>query len=80
MFSNTSITLSFDMLDQGEINMDTQTLENQIKYLFVMVAAMVFLAVAYRLPTEAFFGVFAAGLFLIPAAFFIYIVQKVAAT
>ena len=68
------------MLDQGEINMDTQTLENQIKYLFVVVAAMVFLAAAYSLPTEAFFGVFAAGLFLIPAAFIIYIIQKVAAT
>jgi hypothetical protein len=80
MLSNTSITLSFDMLDQGEINMDTRTLENQIKYLFVVVAAMVFLAAAYSLPTEAFFGVFAAGLFLIPAAFFIYIIQKVAAT
>ena len=80
MFSNTSITLSFDMIDQGEINMDTRTLEIQIKYLFVVVAAMVFLAVAYSLPTDAFFGVFAAGLFLIPAAFIIYIIQKVGAT
>ncbi len=59
--------------------MENRTLETQLKYLFVVFAALVFLAAAYSLPTEAFFGVFAAGLFLIPALYFMYIVQKMAA-
>lgn len=58
--------------------MENRTIETQIKYLGVVAAALVFLAAAYSLPTETFFGVFAAGLFLIPAAFFVYFVQKVA--
>jgi len=60
--------------------MENQTIETQIQYLGVVVAALIFLAAAYSLPTETFFGIFAAGLFLIPAAFFVYIVQKVAKT
>lgn len=60
--------------------MENRTLETQIKYLGVVAVALVFLAAAYSLPTETFFGIFAAGLFLIPAAFFVYIVQKVART
>lgn len=60
--------------------MENQTIETQMKYLGIAVAAVVFLAAAYSLPTETFFGIFAAGLFLIPAAFFVYIVQKVAKT
>lgn len=59
--------------------MDSQTLETQIKYLAVVFAALVFLAAVYSLPIEAFFGVFAAGLFLIPAMYFVHIVHKMAA-
>ncbi len=58
--------------------METRTNKNQIKYLVAIVAALVFMAAVYSLPTDAFFGVFAAGLFLIPAMIFVYIVQKVA--
>jgi len=59
--------------------MDNRTLETQLKYLVVVFAALVFLAAAYSLPTETFFGIFAAGLFLIPAMLFVYIVQKMTA-
>lgn len=38
----------------------------------------VFMAAAYYLPVDSFMGLFAAGLFLIPTAFFVYIVQKMA--
>lgn len=58
--------------------METRINKNQTKYLVAIVAALVFLAAVYSLPTEAFFGVFAAGLFLIPAMLFVYVVQKVA--
>ncbi|MDD5474282.1 MAG: hypothetical protein PHU34_09085 [Candidatus Methanoperedens sp.] len=58
--------------------MEIQTKENQTMYTGAMVAIAIFIAVAYYLPTEKFFAVFAAGLFLIPAMIFIYLVQKVA--
>lgn len=60
--------------------METRTKENQVKYTVAVVAAAVFMAAAFGLPTETFFAVFAAGLFLIPASFFVYLVQKVART
>jgi hypothetical protein len=60
--------------------METQTKENQVKYAVAVVAATVFMAAAFGLPTETFFAVFAAGLFLIPASFFIYLIHKVAGT
>lgn len=41
-------------------------------------AGTVFMAAAYYLPVESFMGFFAAGLFLIPTAFFVYMVQKMA--
>ena len=50
----------------------------KVKYLVAAAAAAVFTAVAYYLPTETFFGLFSAGLFLIPASLFVYLVQKVA--
>lgn len=50
-----------------------------MKYLVSVAAALVFLAAAYSIPAETFFGLFAAGLFLVPAMIFVYIVQKVAA-
>lgn len=48
----------------------------QIKYTAAVVAATLFMAAATILPTETFFAVFAAGLFLIPASFFVYLVHK----
>ena len=59
--------------------METPTNKNRIKYLVAAAAALVFMAAAYNMPTETFFGAFAAGLFLIPAMFVVYVVQKVAA-
>lgn len=41
-------------------------------------AGTVFMAAAYYLPVDSFMGFFAAGLFLIPTAFFVYMVQKMA--
>lgn len=52
--------------------MENQTKENQMMYTGAIVAATIFIAVAYNLPTERFFAVFATGLFLIPALLFIY--------
>lgn len=59
--------------------MENRTNKNQVKYLAPVAAALVFLAAAYSIPAETFFGFFAAGLFLIPAMIFVYIIQKVAA-
>lgn len=43
-----------------------------------IIAGTVFMAAAYYLPVDSFMGFFAAGLFLIPTAFFVYMVQKMA--
>lgn len=48
----------------------------QIKYTAAVVAVTIFMAAATILPTETFFAVFAAGLFLIPASFFVYLIHK----
>ncbi len=58
--------------------MENQMKKNQTKSLIALVAAAVFMAAVYSVPTETFFEIFAAGLVLIPAMFFVYIVQKVA--
>jgi hypothetical protein len=50
----------------------------QIKYTAAVVAVTIFVAAATILPTETFFAVFAAGLFLIPASFFVYLIHKAA--
>ena len=41
-------------------------------------AGTAFMAAAYYLPVDSFMSFFAAGLFLIPTAFFVYMVQKMA--
>ena len=58
--------------------MGNQTNANRVKYLAAAAAAAVFTAAVYFLPTETFFGLFSAGLFLIPASLFVYLIQKVA--
>lgn len=60
--------------------MENSAKENQMKYIVAVLAATIFMAAAFGLPTETFFAVFAAGLFLIPASFFVYLVQKIART
>jgi hypothetical protein len=57
-----------------------QDMKNQIMYIAAVVATTIFISAAYFLPKDAFFSVFAAGLFLIPASFFIYLVHKVSGT
>ncbi len=53
-------------------------MENKIKYIMSAVAATGFMGAAYYLPAETFLAFFAGGLFLIPASFFVYMLQKVA--
>ncbi len=57
--------------------MRNPTMETEIKYVLGVVAATIFVVAAYNLPPEAFFAVFAAGLFLVPASFFVYLVHKI---
>jgi hypothetical protein len=47
------------------------------KYIIATIAAGMFMTAAYYLPAETFMGFFAAVLFLIPTAFFVYMLQKV---
>jgi hypothetical protein len=49
---------------------------NRIKYIVAASSVAVFMAAAYYLPSETFLAFFAAGLFLIPASLFIYILQS----
>ena len=51
---------------------------DRIKYNAAVFATTIFMAAVYFLPTETFFAVFAAGLFLIPASFFMYLIHKAA--
>ncbi len=53
-------------------------MENKIKYIMSAVAATGFMGAAYYLPAETFMAFFGAGLFLIPASFFVYMLQSVA--
>ncbi|VVB95764.1 Uncharacterised protein [uncultured archaeon] len=53
-------------------------MENKVKYIVATVAAAVFMAAAYSLPAETFLAFFAGGLFLVPASFFVYMLQSVA--
>lgn len=47
------------------------------KYIVATIAAGIFMTAAYYLPAETFLGFFAAVLFLIPTAFFVYMLQKI---
>lgn len=49
----------------------------KIKHMAAIGAATVFMGAAYYLPAETFLSFFAAGLFMIPATFFVYMLQKV---
>lgn len=49
-----------------------------VKYVTAITAAAVFMAAAYYLPAETFLGFFAAVLFVIPMAFFVYMIQQLA--
>lgn len=54
--------------------------ENQVKYIMAVLATAIFMGAAYFLPTDTFFSVFAAGLFLIPASFFVYVIHTLEGT
>lgn len=45
-----------------------------------IMAGAIFMAAAYYLPVDSFMSFFAAGLFLIPTAFFVYMVHKMEKT
>jgi hypothetical protein len=53
-------------------------MKTKIKYIVAAVAAAAFMSAAYYLPAETFLAAFAGGLFLIPATFFVYMIQTVA--
>ena len=55
---------------------DKTNMQN-VKYAISILAAAAFMAAAYYLPAETFLGFFAAALFLIPTAFFVYMLQKI---
>ncbi len=52
-------------------------MQTKIKYIIAAVAAAAFMSAAYYLPAETFLAAFAGGLFLIPATFFVHMVQTV---
>ncbi len=53
-------------------------METGMKYIVASIAAAAFMAAGYYMPVETFLGLFAGGLFLIPASFFIYMTYKLA--
>jgi hypothetical protein len=57
--------------------MDTN-MQTNIKYILAVVAAAAFMTAAFYLPAETFLAAFAGVLFLIPATFFVYMIQTVA--
>ncbi len=52
-------------------------MQNKIKNIVAAVAAAAFVSAGYYLPAETFLAAFAGGLFLIPAAFFVYMIQTI---
>lgn len=52
-------------------------MDNKVKSVVATVSAVGFMSAAYYLPAETFMGIFAAGLFLIPVSFFVYMLQSV---
>lgn len=55
---------------------EDKTNVHNAKYVISILAAAIFMSAAYYLPAETFLGFFAAVLFLIPTAFFVYMLQK----
>lgn len=53
-------------------------MENKTKSIVSAVAATAFVAAAYYLPIETFLALFAGGLFLVPASFFVYLIHTLA--
>ena len=53
-------------------------MNSKVKGIIAIVAGTGFVTAAYNIPADSFMGFFAAGLFLIPTAFFVYMVQKMA--
>lgn len=53
-------------------------MDDKVKRIVGITAGTAFMAAAYYIPVDSFMSFFAAGLFLIPTAFFVYMVQKMA--
>ena len=53
-------------------------MNSDTKRIVGITAGTAFMTAAYYIPPDSFMGFFAAGLFLIPTAFFVYMVQKMA--
>lgn len=65
------------MEKETDVNTKEDTNKENIKYAIATLAAGIFMIAAYYLPAETFMGFFAAVLFLIPTAFFVYMLQKI---
>ncbi len=53
-------------------------MQNEAKYIVAAVAAAAFMSAAYYLPAETFLAAFAGGLFIVPAAFVVYMMRSIA--
>lgn len=73
--ANVKYTANVEKIANVEDTVNSQSTQNT-KYAIATIAAGIFMSSAYYLPAETFMGFFAAVLFLIPTAFFIYMMQK----
>jgi len=53
-------------------------IQSTVKRITAIIAGGIFIAAAYYLSADSFMSFFRAGLFLIPTAFFVYMIQKMA--
>ena len=66
------------MKQKEMIDMNIKGDDNKVKTIVAITVGTAFMAAVYYLPTEVFMSFFAAGLFMIPTAFFVYMIQKMA--
>ena len=66
--------INFLILALDIINYSGEKMKNQIKYIVAVVSAVIFMAFSFYYPAQTFLAFFAGWLFLIPAAFIIYMV------
>lgn len=53
-------------------------IQSTVKRITAIIVGTIFITAAYYLPADSFMSFFRAGLFLIPTAFFVYMIQKMA--
>jgi len=53
-------------------------MKSNMKYVVAVTGAAIFMAAAYYLPAETFLAFFSIVLWIVPASFMVYIIQKMA--